>query len=146
MLVTSGYTGAPPDGWRFSVSAKGVRVSPAWFSALIALAIAVCGLASWGLRWAWRILRQVGHFLDAFFGEPARDGLPARPGVMARLGSIEETVAKVVAETTPNSGKSLRDAVGRIESDVTLIKTDQGELRRRMELFEHQRSSREDSV
>lgn len=115
-------------------------MSPAWITALVALIAAVGGLAAWALRWAWRILRQTAHFLDDWRGEPAHDGLPATPGVMARLGSIEETVARVVAETTPNSGKSLRDAVGRIESDVRNLTTDQGEMRRRMELFEARRS------
>lgn len=92
------------------------------------------------MRWAWRILKRTAHFLDDFFGEPARDGLPATPGVMARLGSIEDTLHRVVAETTPNGGKSLHDVIGRIESDVNLIKTDQGEMRRRMELFEARRA------
>lgn len=99
---------------------------------------------AWGLRHAWRILRQVTHFLDAFFGEPARDGLPARPGVMARLGSLEDLVAHVVAETKPDHGQSLRDVVARTATDVATIKVDQGEMRRRMELFETQRAVRED--
>ena len=115
-------------------------MSPAWFSALTALTIAICTLAAWFLRSAWRIVRRAGRFLDEYFGEPPHDGVAATPGVMARLGSIEATIDRVVAETTPNSGKSLRDAVGRIESDVTLIKTDQTELRRRMELFEARRA------
>jgi hypothetical protein len=120
-------------------------VSAAWFSALTALTVAVCGLAAWGLRWAWRILRQTSRFLDDFFGEPARDGLPATPGVMARLGSLEGLVAHVVAETKPDHGKTLRDVIGRIETDVAGIKTSQGEMRRRVELFETQRAGREES-
>lgn len=117
-------------------------MNPAWFSALTALAIAVCTLAGWVLRWTWRTLRRVARFLDDFFGEPAHDEVPAKPGVMARLGSLEHQVATVVSETTLNGGdsQSMRDVVGRIERDVTLIKTDQGELRRRMELFESRRS------
>jgi len=115
-------------------------VSPAWLTAFIALAVAICTLAGWALRGAWRILRRTAHFLDSFFGEPARDGLSATPGVMARLASIEETLHRVQAETTPNGGKSLRDVIGRIEADVGLIKIDQGEMRRRMELFEARRS------
>lgn len=122
------------------VTNEEARVNPAWFSALTAFSIAICGLAAWGLRWGWRIVRRISHFLDNFFGEPAHDGLPATLGVMARLASIEDTVAHVVAETTPNSGKSLRDAVGRIEADVRILTTDQGEMRRRMELFEARRA------
>lgn len=118
-------------------------VSPAWVASATALAVAVCTLAAWFLRSVWHIMRRTAHFLDEYFGEPTHDGLPAQPGVMARLGALEQMAARVVAETTPNGGKSLRDVIGRIESDVTLIKTDQGEMRRRMELFERQRAGRE---
>lgn len=100
---------------------------------------------AWGFRWTWRILRQIGHFLDDWLGEPARDGLAAKPGVMARLGSVEESLAHVVAETKPDHGRSLRDVIGRIETDVADIKTDQGSMRKRIELFETQRAGREDA-
>lgn len=120
-------------------------MSAAWFSALTALAVAVAGVAAWALRWAWRILKRTTHFLDDFFGEPARDGLPAAPGVMARLRSMEQIVAGISMEVHPNSGHSLRDIVHQTASDVAQIRADQGEMRRRMELFETQRASREDS-
>ena len=121
-------------------------MSPAWFSALIALAAAAAGLAAWGLRWAWRILRQTGHFLDDWKGEPERDGLPATPGVMARLHSMEQIVAGISMEVHPNGGHSLRDVVHQTAGDVAQIKTGQAEMRRRMELFETERSVREDPV
>lgn len=64
---------------------------------------------------------------------------------MARLGSLEESLAHVVAETKPDHGHSLRDVIGRIELDVAEIKTDQGSMRKRIELFETQRAGREDA-
>lgn len=119
-------------------------MSPAWITALVALAAAVCGLAAWGLRWAWRILRQTARFLDDWRGEPARDGLPATPGVMARLHNMEQIVAGISMEVHPNSGHSLRDLVHQTASDVAQIKADQTEMRRRMELFETERFGREE--
>lgn len=68
----------------------------------------------------WRIARGVtnltsraGQFLDDWYGEDSRPGVPARPGVMERLGTLEDGLRSVHHEVTPNSGKSLRDAVDR---------------------------------
>ena len=107
-------------------------MSPAWFSALTALVVAVCGIATWAARWAWRILKRTTHFLDDFFGEPERDGLAARPGVMARLqdltdelGGISTQVrlntkelSRISAQVFPNGGTSLRDAVDNLTADL----------------------------
>lgn len=64
-------------------------------------------------------LRRVGHFLDDWFGEPARDGKPEQPGVMRRLAKVEARVATIEHQVTPNSGESLRDVADRIEAAVT---------------------------
>jgi hypothetical protein len=64
---------------------------------------------------------------------------------MARLASAEEALARVVAETTPNGGRSLRDVVARTAADVADIKQDQASMRRRIELWEKQRAGREGS-
>lgn len=119
-------------------------MDPAWVTALIALVAAVFGAIAWAVRWAWRILRRITHFLDDYAGQPARDGLPAKPGFMARLGSVEQLLANVVAETTPNGGGSMRDEVARTARDVGDIKQDQASMRARIELWEHQRAGRED--
>ena len=111
-------------------------MNPAWLTALVALAVAVATCLGWGMRWAWRILRRAAHFLDDYFGEPAHDGLPAKPGVMARLSSVEELVAKVAAETTPNGGGSMRDEVARTARDVADIKQEQVAVRTRLELLQ----------
>lgn len=104
---------------------------------------AVLGFA---LRAAWRFLARIRHFLDDFFGEPARPGVPERAGVMARLQSVEVKVNTVVAETKPNGGDSLRDVVHRTSRDVTAIKDAQKAMGKRMEQLEDQRRERAGGV
>ncbi len=97
-------------------------MDPEWVAALVALLVAVVGCAAWCVRWAWRILRALGHFLDDWRGEPARDGRPATPGLMARLGSVEDLVKTISAEVRPNHGNSLRDQVDAIRTEQERIK------------------------
>lgn len=58
------------------------------------LGLAVAALVSlWAaLRGIFRLFARMHHFLDDWFGEEARDGIPARPGVMERLESLERAV------------------------------------------------------
>jgi hypothetical protein len=118
-------------------------MSAAWVAALTALIVAICGLMSWGLRHLWRITRRTSHFLDDYFGEPARDGLPARPGVMARLAQHESILEKLFAETQPNGGSSLHDVLSRTERAVDEIRSEQVKMRARMEQLETQRIVRD---
>lgn len=108
-------------------------MDPEWVAALTALVVAVFGCIAWCLRWAWRILRRVGHFLDDYAGEPARDGLDAKPGLMARLTAVEGQLKHVVAETSPNHGRSIRDLVLKTAEDVADIKTEQAAVREQLE-------------
>ena len=63
----------------------------------------------WGLiKKVWPLLRKLGDFLDDVAGEPARPGVPARAGLMERVQRIEY-------ELFPNSGKSMRDQIDRME-------------------------------
>jgi hypothetical protein len=117
-------------------------VTAGWVTAAVALAVALAGLAGWGLRVAWRLVSRTIRFLDDWAGEPARPGVAERPGVMARLQSVEQSLASVLAETKPNGGSSLRDVVHRTAADVADIKYDQIMMRQRMELFEHNREER----
>lgn len=71
------------------------------------------------LAGAWRLFRsirrvavRIDEFMDDWAGQPARPGVHRRPGVMERLERIEH-------ELKPNSGESLRDAVNRIEAQVS---------------------------
>ena len=133
-------------------------MNPAWVASLTALVAAIFGLAGWVVRFTWRLFRRTNHFLDDYFGEPPRDGLPARPGIMARLKSVEDAVgqvaselAKVSKETMPNKGTSLHDVLARTERSVDEIRTDQAGMRAeqagmraRMEQLETQRHNRDD--
>ncbi len=117
-------------------------MDPAWLTALTALAVAVGGLLIWALRHAWRVLRRVTRFLDDYAGEPARDGMPAKPGFMARLASVEQILTRVLAETQPNHGTSLRDVVHRTADDVAEMKTAQDALRVQVEILRARREDR----
>ena len=48
---------------------------------------------------------------------------------MARLAEHEKLLGKLIAETEPNGGNSLRDVVARTAADVAGIKDEQARLR-----------------
>lgn len=76
-----------------------------------AVALAAVG----GFLWkAIPFLRRIGHFLDDWWGEPARGSIPARPGVLERLAAIEH-------EVTYNSGGSLKDQVRGLDKQVSSL-------------------------
>ncbi|MBX6383771.1 MAG: hypothetical protein IRZ07_12480 [Microbispora sp.] len=109
----------------------------AWLIGAAALITAL--VVTW--RFAVAVLaagRRLVHFLDDWFGEAPRPGVPGRPGFPDRLGKVEtavkglreeigeirEQVAEIVHELHPNAGSSLRDAVNRIEArTIRLPKT-----------------------
>ncbi len=64
---------------------------------------------------------------------------------MARLRALEDGLAKVLQETRPNGGTSLRDVVARTAADVSEIKHEQTLMRARMEVLESQRAGREEN-
>lgn len=106
-------------------------MSAAWVSAACALCVAVAGLLVWGGRTAFRLIKRTMHFLDDYFGEPSRAGVPERPGVMSRLQALSDDLSEIRGQVFPNGGHSLRDDVKQI--------------RDRMEQLESQRSDREDA-
>lgn len=64
-------------------------------------------------------------FMRDWQGEPERPGVPARPGVMLRLQTHENDLTALAgqvevihSEVNYNHGGSIKDAVGRIESDI----------------------------
>lgn len=101
----------------------------------IAAAIALFTFASTIGRRAWNFFRQVAYFLSDWFGETARPGVPSRPGVMERLdcqdkvleehtrklGDISTRLVTVENELKPNTGKSVKDAVNRIDQNIQNI-------------------------
>ncbi|WP_018559286.1 MULTISPECIES: hypothetical protein [unclassified Streptomyces] len=82
-----------------------------WWGALAAATAAICTVVWKVVRWAVLLGRKVNFFIDDFYGEAARPGVPARPGLLERVSGVEETLAGVVHELHPNDGGSLRDAV-----------------------------------
>ena len=74
-----------------------------------------------GFRKLSLIVKRVIHFLDDYFGEEARPGFDGRPGMQERLRSIEEEMKCVSYEMRPNSGSSIKDAIGRIEKRLDAL-------------------------
>ena len=109
-----------------------MNLDPAWIGATAAAVGAV--LAAKPLRWAWRLLSGTHEFLADWGGRLEHNGLPATPGVMARLAEHEKLLGKLVAETQPNGGSSLRDVVARTAADVADVKEEQARLRTQIEL------------
>ena len=137
-------------------AAAGSGNTPAWISALVAASTLTLGILAVLLRMGWNVVTRTRRLLDDLLGEPARQGVPERPGVMARLQGLTEEIAKVRAQVIPDGGgASLRDAVDRLSADlaehrhltgpaITQLTGDVAELRRRVELFEHERSVRDE--
>jgi hypothetical protein len=90
-------------------------------------AVAVAGLIT--LMWrVWRGVRRIvdrmDDLADDWSGVPERPGVPGRLGVMARLRMIEERLMAVEHELQPNSGRSLRDAVDRVDRRTRTLTSD----------------------
>ncbi|GAA1026807.1 hypothetical protein GCM10009557_05800 [Virgisporangium ochraceum] len=71
-------------------------------------------------RWVRNRWRPVAAFLEDWNGRPGRPGHDEVPGIPARLRVLEQSVATIRHEVTPNSGGSLKDAVDRIDAAVTV--------------------------
>jgi hypothetical protein len=89
-------------------------------------ALAALGFVWQGLRVGLRLVRGTLRFLDDWNGEDPRPGYSGRPGFPARIASLEERfgvfeldIAEVKKELNPNSGSSLRDAITRIDKEIT---------------------------
>lgn len=87
--------------------------------AIIAAGAVAAALASIAvmLRMAWRIYRRFDAFFDDWFGQPARAGRAAVPGIPERVVQLEQDLALVKGQVTPNGGRSasLGDRAVRIE-------------------------------
>ncbi|WP_200302215.1 hypothetical protein [Streptomyces adelaidensis] len=90
-------------------------------------AVAVAGLAAlaWRtFRGVRRIVDRMDDLVDDWHGVPERPGVPGRLGVMARLRQIEVRLTSVEHELQPNSGRSLRDAVDRVDARTRTLTAD----------------------
>lgn len=65
-------------------------------------------------------------FMDDWFGSEPRPGRSRTKGVMERLNEID-------GELKNNGGSSIKDAVDRIDTQVTEIYSDSKEIKRRLE-------------
>ncbi|MER6367465.1 hypothetical protein ABT255_03635 [Streptomyces mirabilis] len=80
------------------------------------------GTALWRLiRAAAHLFRRTSQFLDDWYGEEGRPGVPARLGVMERVSGMEERLGHVWHEVYPNNGSSLRDAVDQANERLALL-------------------------
>lgn len=94
-----------------------------WSLAVVAVAGALA-LAWRAARAVRRIAARVDDFVDDWQGVPSRPGVAERPGVMARLDRIEGRISRVEHELQPNSGRSLRDAVDRVDRRTRSLAAD----------------------
>lgn len=70
---------------------------------------------------AWKVIRRTGQFLDDWNGEPSRPGVPEQPGVLARMAYQDTEIAYLKAELSPNSQKSIKDTVNRIDRNLVKV-------------------------
>ncbi|MFD3978235.1 hypothetical protein ACFWR6_06580 [Streptomyces griseus] len=69
-----------------------------------------------GMAQTWQRLDQ---FIEDWYGEEARPGVPARPGVLERVAGMELRLGRMEHELHPNAGGSLRDAVDEANRRLT---------------------------
>ena len=85
------------------------------FLMMLAATVTAIGVIWVGLYKATKLVKRFIHFLDDYFGEEERPGFNGRPGMQERMRIIEEELKCVAYEMRPNSGTSIKDAIGRIE-------------------------------
>jgi hypothetical protein len=91
--------------------------------------IALVGGISWVVRKLHRFNDRFDEFMKDWNGADARPGVPHRPGVMERLSQqdealrcINDRLVSVELEVNPNSGKSMRDIVHRVDGNLKHIR------------------------
>jgi len=82
---------------------------------MLAATVTAIGVIWVGLYKATKLVKRFIHFLDDYFGEEERPGFNGRPGMQERMRIIEEELRHISYEMRPNSGTSIKDAIGRIE-------------------------------
>ncbi|HEY9249250.1 MAG TPA: hypothetical protein VIO38_08970 [Rariglobus sp.] len=87
---------------------------PTWITdmgaATVFPVLAALVILAWAGAKMWHPLSKVVRFLDSLIG--AEDN----PGLLDRMKALEADVRTIHHEVTPNSGGSMKDAVGRIET------------------------------
>ena len=82
---------------------------------MLAAVVTAITAIGYGIHKVSILTKRFIHFLDDYFGEEERPGFDGRPGLQERLRIIEMQVDHISYEMRPNSGTSIKDAVGRIE-------------------------------
>ena len=85
------------------------------FLIMLAATVTAVGVIGVGIHKTTLLVKRFIHFLDDYFGEEPRAGFEGRPGMQERMRIIEQELKCVSYEMRPNSGTSIKDAIGRIE-------------------------------
>lgn len=108
-------------------------MTPELWVSLAGTIIAALG-ASWaGAKKVWPFVRKISRLADAFLGTPEDAAVPERPGVPKlleqhgdkldslsnRYALVEYRLDRIEHELHPNSGLSMRDALDRVERQVS---------------------------
>lgn len=119
------------------------------FGSLGAGAIALGAGVSWIARKLHRFNNRFDNFMEDWNGTDGRPGVPRKPGVMERLSQqdvalkcIDDRLQVVEVEVNPNGGKSMKDALGRVDGTVNHVKTVVDGLNKRVTTLETARSRR----
>jgi hypothetical protein len=91
------------------------------FLIMLAATVTAIGVIGVGLHKATKLVKRFIHFLDDYFGEEERPGFPGRPGMQERLGYMESEISCISYEMRPNSGTSIKDAIGRLEKRLDAL-------------------------
>jgi hypothetical protein len=91
------------------------------FLMMLAATVTAIGVIGVGLHKTTKLVKRFIHFLDDYFGEEERPGFPGRPGMQERLRYIESEISCISYEMRPNSGTSIKDAIGRIEKRLDAL-------------------------
>lgn len=120
--------------------ATGQELTVATIVGVIAILTAVAATARWAVRQLAPVFRRTRQFLDDWFGEEARPGVPRRAGIGERLSDVQDDLSQVKTEQSrvsrelqDNHGSSLKDAVRRIEHTQKLAQTAQRQDRKIVE-------------
>lgn len=101
---------------------RGGRAAVSGYLHTLVLIGAAAGAACALIAGAWKGIRGLSRFLAR--GERFLDdwnGTEDRPGVIARLDANEARLERIEHELFPNSGKSLRDGLDRVEAHLTRL-------------------------
>jgi hypothetical protein len=91
------------------------------FLMMLAATVTAIGVIGVGLHKTTKLVKRFIHFLDDYFGEEERPGFAGRPGMQERLRYMESEISCISYEMRPNSGTSIKDAIGRIEKRLDAL-------------------------